>query len=161
MKKIITVFLVFVCITQTFGALNIEVPPLTANEITIPIGNTGKSISLEELSTISIKNFEQLTDKKMGLADKMMFKNAQRKIRNSINNDGTLNNKKIEKIYKKSSDTVNGGGFNIGGFALGFLLGLIGILISYIINNENNASRHKWAWIGFGVWIAIVLIASV
>ena len=36
-------------------------------------------------------------------------------------------------------------------------MGLIGVLIVYLINDDQERNRLKWAWIGFGVWVAIFL----
>ena len=60
---------------------------------------------------------------------------------------------------KKRGD---GEGFQAGGFFLGFLLGLIGVLITYLINDDQKRNRVKWAWIGFAIWIGIlgVLLAT-
>ena len=156
MKKSFTLILAFAFFTQTISAAVIANEPVKAVDISIPLGNTGKAISLQYLSTISVKDFQELSGKKMKGADKLMFKVAQRKIRSSINDDGTLNNKQLEKMYKKSGGDSSSG-FNIGGFALGLFLGLIGVLIAYIINNDNNKSRHTWAWIG----LAAALLLSV
>ena len=46
----------------------------------------------------------------------------------------------------------------IGGFALGFLLGVIGVLIAYIIENGKNRPLIKWAWIGLAAWVVVWLI---
>jgi len=157
MKKIITLLLLLAMLTQTVSGAIIRDEKLKASEIMIPVGNTGKSISMLELSTMSVKDFEQLSGKKMKWADKAMFKSAQKELKRSINADGTLNNKKIEKLYKKSHKDLTAG-FNIGGFALGFLLSLIGVLLAYIIKTDNPSNFRKWAWIGFGVSLALILI---
>jgi hypothetical protein len=155
MKKLLTLFAAVVLITHTVGAASFTPATLKASEIVLPLGNTGKKISLQDLATISVKDFGKLIGKKMSFADRMMFKVAQRKIRHSINEDGTVNSRKIERVYKKYDDGDSG--FNLGGFALGFLLGLIGVLIAYIINNDNNHSRRIWAWIGWGVFVVLYL----
>ena len=46
--------------------------------------------------------------------------------------------------------------FNIGGFVLGLLLSVIGVLIAYLIGDTNVI---KWAWIGFAVFLVIFLLA--
>ena len=47
--------------------------------------------------------------------------------------------------------------FNIGGFLLGFLLGLIGVGLAYIFSDDPHFRRS--AWYGLGTWAIIVLIA--
>lgn len=153
MRKIFAVIAVLLIVNGTFAS-GVK-PPLKASEIFVPVGKTGKLISLLELSTIKMKDMETLTGKKISFVDRLTLKAAQRQLRNNINYDGSFNSKKIEKLMKKRGE---GGGFQAGGFFLGFLLGLIGVLIAYLINDDQKRNRTKWAWIGFGVWIGILLI---
>ncbi len=37
-------------------------------------------------------------------------------------------------------------------------MGLIGVLIAYLINDDNKSNRVKWAWIGFGAFVVIYLV---
>lgn len=155
MKRILTLCLALIVLTSSFASV-VE-PSKKASEIFIPIGKTGYKISLETLSHISVKDFETLSGQDLKLVDKVGFKMAQRELRKSINADGSLNSKKLNKFFKKAADGETG--FHIGGFALGFLLGLIGVLIAYLINDDKKSNRVKWAWIGLGVWVVILLIA--
>ena len=158
MKKILFLLAVLV-IAQTVGAAIAPSEKIKASDAMIPIGNTGRSISMQDLSTISVGDFEQMTGKKLGSVDKAMFKAAQKKIRHSIDKDGNIKNKKIEKLYKKHAGVTSG--FNIGGFALGFFLFLIGVLIAYLISADDQANFRKWAWIGAAVSLVIILIFAV
>ena len=155
MKKAFLLFTAFLILASSFAATTVLIPKLKADETYIPIGVNEKRISLQELSTISMGNLEKLTGKKMSLMDKLSFKIAQRTLRKSIKADGTIENKKIEKFFSKRHGET---GFHLGGFALGFLLGLIGVLIAYLIRDDYKRNRVKWAWIGFGVWIILYLI---
>jgi hypothetical protein len=132
-------------------------PLIKATEMRIPVGNTGKFINLQELSTIKVADFEKMTGKKMGLFRRMEFKLAQKQIRHSIDKDGMVSNKKLAKLAPGYYDEDKS--FHFGGFALGFFLGLIGILIAYIINDDNHSRRVRWAWYGFGIYVVILLIA--
>jgi hypothetical protein len=132
---------------------------LKASDIIIPLGNTGKSINMQELATIKVGDLEKMTGKKMGLFQRMEFKMAQRKLRHSINADGTVSNKKLARLTSKDMDGETG--FHLGGFALGLLLGLIGVLIAYLINDGKKSNRVKWAWIGCGVLVVILLLAAI
>ncbi|MBS1663124.1 MAG: hypothetical protein JST68_18925 [Bacteroidetes bacterium] len=131
---------------------------LKASDIVLPLGSTGKTVNLQELADMSTSDLEQMTGKKMGLLRRMEFKLAQRKLRHSINEDGTLRNKKLAMLAGKDMDGETG--FHIGGFALGFFLGLIGVLIAYLINDENHSNRVKWSWIGCAVIVGLILIFS-
>lgn len=130
-----------------------------ATDVKIPLGNTGKTINLQELATMNTVQLEQMTGKKMGWVRRVEFKLAQRKLRHSINADGTLNNKKLAMMA--GGDMSGETGFHIGGFALGLLLGLIGVLIAYLINDEKHSNRVKWSWIGCGVLVAIILLSTI
>ena len=154
MRKFIGVLLVLIMFSTTFSSAATIQPRIKAADIMLPAGTSGQKISLLDLATIKVKDFEQLRGSKMKFADRIAFKAAQKKLRDNIDNDGTLNSKKLNKYFKKSGET----GFHVGGFALGFLLGLIGILIAYLIRDDFKRNRVKWAWIGFGVYVAILLV---
>ena len=152
---------IFLFLSVTFNVaftttLNTAKPPLKASEIYFPLGKSGELISLQDLSVIKIKEFETLTGKKMKFFDKVGFKLSQNKLRNSINLDGTFSRKKVEKYFRKMADGTTG--FHSGGFFLGLLVGLIGVIIAYIIKDEKKKNRVKWAWIGWAVWVVIALI---
>lgn len=154
MKKLLFLSTAVLILTASFASTTPIKPRLKASEIMVPIGN-GLKISLLDLSRISIKEVQELRGEKMKFADRMAFKAAQKKLRNNIHPDGTFDNKILKKLKKAEGD---GGGFHLGGFALGFLLGLIGVLIAYIINDDLKRTRVKWAWIGFLVFVAIYLV---
>ena len=161
MKKILSLFVVTAFAVSSFAGVSTVTPSskparVYAADVLIPIGKNGEKVSMLDLSTMKVKELEQLTVKKMKLADKAGFKIAQKQLRNSINPDGTFNHKKFDRLAKKAAP--GSGDFNIGGFALGFLLGLIGVLVAYLISDDKKAARTKWAWIGFGVWIVLLLI---
>lgn len=136
-----------------------ETPVLNANQILLPVGNTGKTISLMALSEISVKDFETISGKKLNFFDKIGFKLGQKKLRNKIEADGTIKSKTMKKMAAKMAADGDSG-FHIGGFALGFLLGLIGVLIAYLINDDKKSNRVKWAWIGLGVVVVILLLSA-
>jgi hypothetical protein len=130
--------------------------PLKATEINIPLGNTGKTVNLQELSTMKVSELEKLTGKKLGLLQRVEVKLAQRKLRHSISADGTIRDKKLAMIARRDFDGEDG--FHLGGFALGLFLFLIGVLIAYLINDEKQSNRVKWAWIGAGVVLVIFIL---
>lgn len=133
-------------------------PPLKASQIFFPVGKSGQMISLEEFSVIKLKDYEALTGKKMKMMDKIGFRIAQKQMRNSINYDGTFNKKKVEKYFNRMSDGTTG--FHAGGFFLGLIVGLIGVIIAYLIKDDKKKNRVKWAWIGWGVWVVIAVILA-
>ena len=155
MKKFLALCVAFVLIATTFASVTVEKPTRKASEVFLPVGKAGEVISLQDLSTISVKDYETISGRDMSIFEKASFKLGQRQLRNSINSDGSFNNKKLAKLAKK----VDGSdGFHVGGFALGFLVGLIGVLIAYLINDDKKRNRTKWAWIGFGAAILLYVL---
>lgn len=160
MKKIIFLFTAVLILSNLFGTRTTLTPgKLNANEVYFSIGTTGKRISLMELSTIKAKDLQSLTGKKMNFAEKTLFKISQKRLRSNIAPDGTVDNKRLEKLFKTKDGES---GFHAGGFFLGLLLWIIGVLIAYLINDEKKAARVKWAWIGFAIslvlWLILLLV---
>ncbi|MEJ7913905.1 MAG: hypothetical protein WKF70_12175 [Chitinophagaceae bacterium] len=159
MKKTLLMLMAIMVMASSFASYNLTEPPKNAASIFISIGKTGAQISLMDLSQIRVSEFEMLSGKKMRFTDKVGFKIAQRELRNSINDDGTLNSKRLNKLADKMA--AGTGDFNIGGFALGFFLLIIGVLIAYVISDDNKAARTKWAWIGLAAALVLYLLFAV
>ncbi|TCZ67724.1 hypothetical protein [Flaviaesturariibacter aridisoli] len=156
MRKIMFLFVALLAMVSSFASVTPTDVPKNANNIMIPVGSTGKAISLKALSTISIKEYEQMSGRHLGMFDRMGFKKAQKQLRKNIATDGTLKGKLAKR--------TEGEGFSIGGFALGFFLGLIGVLIAYVaFSDEGKSNRIKWSWIGLGaaVLLSIILVVAV
>lgn len=157
MRKIITFFVAAVILfTSSFASTSpIKENPgvLYASQIMIPIGKDGKKISLLELAKISKDDLEKMTGRKMNAIETFTFNRAQKKMNKGIDKNGIVTNKKMQKAFADGES-----GFSIGGFALGFLLGLIGVLIAYIINDNKKQNRRKWAWIGLASIVVLSLL---
>jgi hypothetical protein len=106
-------------------------------KFTSRLGKPEEKISLMELSTINANDLQLLAGKKMNFAEKVLFKISQRRLRSSIAPDGTIDNKRLEKLFKKKDGET---GFHAGGFFLGLFLWIIGVLIAYLINDEKKAT---------------------
>jgi hypothetical protein len=132
-------------------------PGINANQIFLPVGTSGKLISLVALSTISVKDFETVSGKKLTPFDKLSFKLGQYKLRNKIEDDGTIKNKAL-KYYAKTLTANNEAGSHLAGFVMGFFLSIIGVLIVYLIDDRKKKARVKWAWIGFAAGSVIALL---
>lgn len=162
MKKVFAFLAALAIMTQSFATTIVspvsKPEPIRASEVYIPLAN-GKHISMQELAEIKPADFAKLTGKKMKFFDRVGFKIAQKKLRSSINPDGTFNSRKLDKNFRKMAD--GGGGFHLGGFALGFFLGLIGVLIAYLLNDDLKQARVKWAWLGLLAGIVFYLLIFV
>jgi hypothetical protein len=154
MKKTFILLALSLLLGSTFATAPIA-PPLNASTIMLPVGKNGEKMSLHELAYIKPREFAKVSGRHMNFFDRAGFTIAQKKLRNSIRPDGTIDNKKMDKIAAAMAGDT---GFHLGGFALGFLLGLIGVLIAYLIKDDYKPNRVKWAWIGFGVGLVLYLI---
>jgi hypothetical protein len=165
MKKVLLFFVLALSINLIFASPAAIEPrkKIYASDIIIPLGVTGQKISLLDISKLTIKEAEIVRGEKMKFSERVAFKAAQRKLKQYINPDGSLNDhrliKKLKKTDKKLRNAEGDGGFHAGGFFLGLILGLIGLIIALLINDDKKKARIKWALIGWGIWIAIVLIA--
>lgn len=157
MKKILLLFLAISTLTTSFAASSVITPTKKATEIYLSIGKNGEQISLMDFTQISVKDYETISGRQLKLFEKAAFKLSQKKLARCINHNGVINNKRLMRLMADGST-----GFHLGGFALGFFLGLIGVLIAYVANNnENKPNRVKWAWIGLGVSVLLTIILVV
>ena len=120
-------------------------PPKSDNTVAAPLFG----MSVEDFLALTPKKYKELTGEKLSFTKKISLKLAQKKIRKAIKN-----NEKVDSgTMANALDTSD---FNIGGFVLGLLLSLIGVLIAYLIGDT---TVIKWAWIGFAVFLVIFLLA--
>jgi hypothetical protein len=118
MRKILASLIAISFVASSFASGLYSVPasknPVTkASEVVFPIGKNGAKISLMDLSQMSIKDWESISGQKMKLSQKIGFKLMQKQLRSSINADGTINQKKLEKMHqhtktKKADDKTRG-----------------------------------------------------
>jgi hypothetical protein len=121
------------------------VPPKSDNTVAAPLSN----MSVQDFLALTPKKYRELTGEKLSLTQKIALKLAQKKVKRAIKN-----NEKVDMAAMAGGlDTSD---FNIGGFVLGLLLSVIGVLIAYLIGDTNVI---KWAWIGFAVFLVIFLLA--
>ncbi len=156
MKKILFLCVAFALFTTSFASSGYSYSSTKATDIYVPVGQN-RTISVMELSVIKVKDYEKLSGKHLNFFERMTFRAGQKKLKNSFAADGTITNKKLLKAMSNGDPSA---AFNPGWLVLGFLLGLIGVLLSYIINGDQDVkkSRHKWAWIGFGLWIIFFIL---
>jgi hypothetical protein len=159
MKKVaLLLLLVFSTIAFSVSA---SVSPSIENPLAKENAYRMKIEMLKKIASMDIKSFEQMTGKHMNFIQRNLFKLEQKKLRKSFDENGNITNKKLDKYLQKSSGDGSSG-FHLGGFALGFLLGLIGVLIAYVaFKDDNKQNRIKWAWIGTAVVVLLNLIIIV
>ncbi|WP_416439188.1 hypothetical protein [Phnomibacter sp. MR] len=100
---------------------------------------------LIRLATMTEAEFEQASGQQLTGMGRFAFKMAQKRIKHNMNADGTFKKRFEKRLNRYYGDE----GFHIGGFALGFFFGIIGVAVAYLITNGDDiTSRTKWAWWG-------------
>ncbi len=153
MRKILFVTIMAVLVLPATYAIlptNPTTKNPTAAELQIPLFGSDKMISLADYLKLTPKGYKELTSKNLKLKDKLGLKLTKSQLKKCISKDGTVNMEKMKK--------VDSSGFNIGGFALGLFLSIVGVLIAYLISKGEQPNLVKWAWIGAGVSLIIYLL---
>lgn len=160
MKQLFLFSAALLLFTISFASNNLtSKPAVKASEVLIPIGNSGQTVSLLDLSNMSAKEYQSLSGKKMNFFDRIGFRVAQRQLKRNIDEDGTINSAALAKQFEKREDVTSG--FHLGGFALGFFLSVIGVIIAYLINDDKKPARVKWAWIGAAISLVLYILFAV
>lgn len=158
MKKLITLILSIAAINIAIAVTPLVDNPTAsnANNIMLPIGKTGNTISLSDFSTLKTKEYAKLANVKLGFIERIFYKLSMKKLRKSIAADGTITNKKLLQLFSPDDRER---GFNAEGFGLGFLLGFVGIAIAYLaFKDDERKNRIKWAWLGAAAAMVLGLI---
>ena len=121
------------------------VPPKSENTVAAPFSD----MTVKDFLALTPKKYKELTGEKLSLTQRISLKMAQKKIRKAIKNNESVDSATMANAFDSSD-------FNIGGFVLGLLLSVVGVLIAYLIGDT---TVIKWAWIGFGVFLVIFLLA--
>ncbi|MBL7698336.1 MAG: hypothetical protein JNK79_09265 [Chitinophagaceae bacterium] len=121
-------------------------PAKTENTAEAPL----KNFTVQDFLALTPKKYKEITGQKLSLTQKISLKIAQKKMKRAIKNN--------ENIHTTAAvaDAFDTSDFNIGGFILGLLLPVVGVLIAYLIGDT---TVIKWAWVGFGVFFVIFLLA--
>jgi hypothetical protein len=141
----------FVLLAFVFSSSAVVVPSTTPEPVSkesIAVSPFSK-MSVDDFLSLTPKKYKELTGEKLSIPQRISLKLAQRKIKKAIKNNEQIDSTTMANIVDTSD-------FNIGGFVLGLLLSVIGVLIAYLIDDT---SVIKWAWVGFGIFLIIFLLA--
>ena len=102
---------------------------------------------------LSPAKVKEMTGKKMSFSEKVSLKIAQLEVKKQL--------KKGKEVDMTAMAQKAASGISALWLILGILLGLIGVLIALLTKKGADDNRVKSSLIGWGIWIAIVLIAYV
>lgn len=149
-----TILLVAVVFSLVTNAGIIYVPANSTDNVKV-----GQTAVVDILSQLDARSFvaltpakvAEMTGRKMTLNQKINLKLAQRQVKKDIKKGRDVN---MTQMAQRAGD----GSFNWGAAALGFFLGLIGVLIVYLAFKNDKEAARKAGWIGFAVGLALALI---
>lgn len=138
MKKLFTIL--FLCVgtllaTTTYATVSSA--PVAGTEMV----NAEPKLGIDDLKTMTVKEIEAKIGHELTWKQKVAIK--------------MLKNKAAKA--EEHPDKPAGGGSTFIGFLFGFILGIIGVLITYIaFKGEQNTI--KGAWIGFAALVLLILL---
>lgn len=86
-------------------------------------------LTAEKFVQLSAKEFGTITNQKLGWKQKMVLKYTQHQIKKQLTRGESIGS--AEEMYYNNSSR-----FSLGGFLLGFFLGLIGVLIAILFGRN-------------------------
>ncbi len=152
MRKI-TIFVLAVVFSISSNAGMIYVPSNATDN-----AKAGKTSAANVLGQLDAKTFlaltpakvQEMTGTKMTFGQKVSLKMAQMEVKKQLKKGKEVN---MAEMGKKA-----GGGINFLWLLLGFLLGIIGVLIAYLTREGTDDNRVKSAWIGAAIWLVLWII---
>ena len=132
-----------------FTAVLTSAVPVRVNEnapVTAPV-------TVDALVKMNSREFAEVIGHKLSLKEKIVFRIAQRELRKEIKREGIQSYATLDVQQMMADGEKN---FYFGGFILGLLLGLIGVLIAYLMKKDKAFIRSTW--IGWGAWVVLLVI---
>lgn len=153
MQKYYLLILFLICTTYSYSTINFSSRASKADYLFITLTETDISINLEKYVLLKPADFKELVGHKLTWRELIVFKIAKKQIKKTIRKDGTVDmiafQKKLKEPFK----------WHWGGFILGLLLPVLGLLITAFFKDEQRKNRINCAAIGTCVIsLALVLI---
>lgn len=113
------------------------------------------SMSVKTFLSLSPKDIYAATGNKLSFKEKMGLKIAQKELKNKVK-ENQIDENTIVELDKQMG--YGESSFNLGGFLLGFFLGLIGVGLAHIFSDDKDFRRSSWK--GLGVWVILLLVLT-
>jgi hypothetical protein len=141
MKRLFTILALCFGILMSTNSFAVVGVPANSQQETVT--QKSPSITIEDIKTLSAKEIEEKVGQKLNWKQKLAIKLTKNKLA------------KADKAEDKPAEIS--GGFGIG-LLLGFVLGLIGVLLAYVVFKDKQTI--KGSWIGLVAVVALILILT-
>jgi hypothetical protein len=143
MKRLFTILALCFGILMTTNSFAAVVEPANSQQETVT--QKSPSITIEDIKTLSAKEIEEKIGQKLNWKQKLAIKLTKNKLA------------KADKAQDKPAEIS--GGFGIG-LLLGFVLGLIGVLLAYVVFKDKQTIKGSWIGV-LGLVVLIILLTVV
>ena len=150
-NRIILLVLITIILCSALGAFaSITVHPAATNKNKATAEEIGKAI--EEARKMNLADFKQLNGGKLTLMEKAVFRKAQKQLSGKYAN---ISSSEIAaELELKNGETRNT-------WALAFLLGPLGVLTAYLIEDDKRQERRKYLWRGVLMFLLVTVALAV
>lgn len=153
MKKIALLLLAGIIALQSVQAGLLYVPTAASN---LPVAEKSKTdpfaaLDAKTFLSLTPSKVKALTGKKMSFAEKISLKVTQWDLKRQMKKGKEVDMAAYAKRAASGVDPL--------WLILGLILGLIGVIIALVTKKGPDDNRVKSSLIGWGIWVAIVLIA--
>ena len=142
MKRLFTILALCFGILMSTNSFAAVVEPANSQQETV--AQKSPSITIEDIKTLSAKEIEEKIGQKLNWKQKLAIKLTKNKLA------------KADKAEDKPAEIS--GGFGIG-LLLGFVLGLIGVLLAYVVFKDKKTI--KGSWLGLVAVLVLIILLTV
>ena len=114
------------------------------------VANAFGQLEAKTFLSLTPAKVQEMTGTKLTLGQKVSLKMAQLQVKKQLKKGQDVN---MAEMGKKAGE-----GINWLWVLIGFVLGLIGVLIAYLTREGKDDGRVKGAWIGFGIFMVLWII---
>jgi len=142
MSKYFLSILFLICTAHSYSAVTIPFKDPKADQVFITLTGTGMSLSLIDYIQLKPLDFKRLTGHKLTLKETIVFKITQRRIKKTIRKDGSVD------VFAFNNQAKEPFKWNWGGFFLGLLLPILGLILTAFFKDDQRKNRITSAAIG-------------
>lgn len=145
-----------ITLSSSLPTSNIETKETVKEEVKVKLDVNpvfANTMSVKTFLSLSPKDIYAGTGKKLSFKEKMGLKIAQKELKTKVK-DHQIDENAVVELDKQMG--YGESSFNLGGFLLGFFLGLIGVGLAHIFFDDKDLRRSSWK--GLGAWVILLLV---